>query len=456
MFYEIYGFLHKMAKKIIYGVQENTYRMISITGPSIQEGMIQGEGTCFNEMSPARKIEKCKAYPVENIVPYGQFQQFPDSFTKACGAQKYDLGTDDMHDLALWESFINSSIIPEGFRNEGLHYAGFIYEMNEWCLPSWIWTNAALVRMYCRCGDIQKAKALANRLMDKQLPCGGWIVRNDYDASGAIPVMAPNDSAYIANNALLEVFLISAERQYLEAAEKCAEWIILTARKDGLVYVGYDVRRQEWKKNNIVDIGFTAALFARLYEITQVQKYLNFLRKFVKRYIELFYMPSKKSFSTALDYTDNQLGGAFTRGQAWALEGLIPAYKVLKSEQLKSVIDSTIQTLIRKQHRNGGWPYNLQRPLMGQDCKAVSIVACSILAWHKLFPERMEYASSARKALEWCRSHTATGGRAMGGIFSYSIEGAIVHHLYTHTAFVYSCAYAIELKQILDEAKNGL
>lgn len=452
MLYEMYGTLHKAAKKIVRGTQDNTYRMVSVSESDIQNDMIMGEGAYFNEMSPARKIEKRKVYPVENIVPYGQFQQLSDSFHQGGDVQKNSMGVDDIHDLELWEMFINNSIIPKGFRNEDLHYAGFIYEMDEWCLPSWIWTNAALVKMYCCRGDIQRGKTLIDRLLDKQLPCGGWIVRNDYDANGAIPVIAPNDSAYIANNALLEMFLLSGESQYLKAAQKCAEWIIVTAREDGLVYIGYDVRRQKWKKdNNIVDIGFTAALFARLYNITREQKYLDFLQKFVERYIELFYIPKKKSFSTALDSTNHQLGGAFTRGQAWALEGLIPAYQVIKSEQLKEIINNTIETLLRKQHRNGGWPYNLQRPLMGQDCKAVSIVACSLLAWHKLFPEKMKLVSSAKRALDWCRRHTVTEGKAVGGIFSYSVEGAIVHHLYTQTAFAYTSAYAIELKRMINE-----
>lgn len=269
MLYEMYGTLHKAVKRIVRGTQGNTYRMVSVSESDIENNMIKGEGAYFNEISPARKIEKCKVYPVENIVPCGQFQRLSDSFRQERNVQKYCMGVDDIHDLTLWETFINNSIIPKGFRNEDLHYAGFICDVDEWCLPSWIWTNAALVKMYCCRGEVQKGKTLADRLLDKQLPCGGWVVRNDYDANGAVPVIAPNDSAYIANNALLEMFLLSGKVQYLAAAEKCAKWIIMTAREDGLVYIGYDVQRQEWKKdNNIVDIGFTAALFARLYCIS--------------------------------------------------------------------------------------------------------------------------------------------------------------------------------------------
>ena len=44
---------------------------------------------------------------------------------------------------------------------------------------------------------------------------------------------------------------------------------------------------------------------------------------------------------------------------------------------------------------------------------------------------------------------TCNKGVAKGGIFSYSVEGAIVQSLYTSCAFVYSSAYAIELQKKL-------
>ena len=43
---------------------------------------------------------------------------------------------------------------------------------------------------------------------------------------------------------------------------------------------------------------------------------------------------------------------------------------------------------------------------------------------------------------------------AEGGIFSYCMEGAVVHHLYTSTAFVYSSAYAIEMLRMAKNMEN--
>lgn len=352
--------------------------------------------------------------------------------------------------VGLWLKFIEHSTI----RNKdyaGLHYAGFIAENSEWCLPSWIWTNAAIVRLFCNINEVDKAISLAEILCSFQQDCGGWIVRNDYDSKGAVPMLAPNDSAYIANNAFLSLYETTKDIHYLEIAEQCADWIIETSRPDGLVYTGYNMRDQKWDKDNvIVDTGFTAGLFAKLVEITDKDRYKEFLEKFVYRYIELFYMEGENGFCTSISKHNQHQGGMFARGQAWALEGLIPSYKILKDDTIKNVIDDTVDNLLKQQLPNGGWSYNLTRKLMGEDCKAVPVIAKNMMDWYAITGDK-QIVESVKKALKWCCKHTCVAGEAIGGIFSYSVEGGIVKDLYTSCAFVYASAYAIQLNKQLEK-----
>lgn len=459
MKYELYGSLHRTAKKLLRrSISTSSYRMINIQEKEIGcDGYIKttGEelGTYINDMDPIPEVLRTQdLFPVENIVSQGAFPSFEDSFQKKRKCKESQLGAENDNATKLWMEFVENSEIPQGYRNGGLHYAGYILDCEEWCLPSWIWTNAALVRMYCRIGELDKARIIVDKIIELQQDCGGWIVRNDYDSEGAVPVLAPNDSAYTANNACLEFYLSTREQKYLDSTVKCAEWIIDTAREDGMVYVGYDIKRKHWqKKHNIVDVGFTAGLFARLYECTKEEKYLAFLKRFTDKFIKLFYIPSSNGFATSLDAEDKQLGGMFGRGQAWALEGLIPASRVLKDENVTAVVQSTINNLIKVQDKQGGWVYNISRPLMGLDCKATSIIACSLMDWYSDHKEQVSLKVASEKAYKWCVNHTLPEGRGKGGIYSYSTEGAIVHHLYTWTAFVYGSSYAIELKQILAE-----
>jgi hypothetical protein len=450
--YKTYCTVHKFAKILLMRYKFTSgFRMVDIDA-----GDFSDSGKVFILMDkktvhidPNDKFfEKEAVYPVENIVPLRTNNHLKNSFIKSRLKSQY--GVDQEKSRAYWESFIQRSRIPQGYKNEGLHYTGFIGGNRGWCLPSWIWTNAALVKCYCLNGNYNEASSIANLLSNLQLSCGGWVVRDDYTTKGAMPIVAPNDSAYIANNVFLELYKVTQDEKYLNIALKCADWIISVARPDGLVFTGYDETNGRWITNHIiVDIGFTAALFANIYEITNEIRYRTFLEKFVDRYVSLFFVIANSGFATSIDSNNRPGGGMFARGQAWALEGLIPAYKILESPELKIIIDSTVENIISNQLANGGWPYNFTKPLLGEDCKGVPIIAKALLDWGQLFPTDT-ITRSAFKALNWCREHTGIDGDEKGGIFSYNMEGAVVHSFYTATAFVYSSAYAIQLENFLE------
>ena len=455
-FYIAYCKLHKIAKKILRKEGIKTYRMVSVFPDNFSaKNGIQIDGPYLNELEidEQKLVEKNKLFPTENIVKNNTNLKLRDSYIKKENSNLV-LGVDLNQAKEKWGAFIDASVIPNEYKNGGLHNTAYISDnIGEWALPSWIWTNAALVRMYCKIGNIEKAILITDLLLKQQLECGGWIVRNDYESEGPIPTLAPNDSAYIANNAFVEMYKITNEEKYLDAAKKCANWIIKSARPDGLVWTGYNVKKQEWVKEKIiVDTGFTAGLFANLYTITNENKYKLFLDNFVDQYIKLFFIPFKNGFSTSIDKYDQQIGGMFARGQAWALEGLIPAYKVLKKEKIKKVIELTINNIIDKQLRNGGWSYNFAQPFLGEDCKGVSVIAKNLLEWENI-QQNDKIIISAQKALSWCLKHTSVQGVSKGGMFSFCMEGAVVHNFYTKTAFVYSSAYVIEMYDMLKERR---
>lgn len=450
MKYRVYGWAHKTAKRLLKRSNNlpRSVKLISIADNG--SGQVKLTNTEFvnEKVLETDVVELHDVFPVENLVSV-EATGGSISYRRKFESVDYALSLEEAKNL--WPIFIENSIIPENYRYGGTHYTGYVLECQEWCLPSWIWTNAALVRYYIKCGLVDAAKKLGDVLLANQDICGGWIVRNDFSSHGIIPVLAPNDSCYMALNCCLELYMASRDPKYLCAAEKTGQWVMKTARKDGLVYFGVDTKTGKWITNrNIVDTGFTGGLFAALFEITKKEEYLEFLKRFVKAYVKAFYNPEKKYFSTAIDGSDQQYGGAFGRGQAWALEGLIPAYRVLQDDYLKHVIESTIDTLLDKQLRNGGWSYNLAKPLMGEDSKAVSVIAKSMLEWYILNGSvDQKLVESVKKALNWCAKHTVRNNACKGGIFSYTVEGAIAHDRYSSTAFVYGSSYALECIEIL-------
>lgn len=457
MRYELYGMIHKTAKRFLKKNNDlpDTVKLVSFPEEKLygQEFVVE-KADFINETAVNNdRIQKSQVYPIENLVNSEFDSKYPVSFQKKRRTSAFATDLDTAR--KLWPNFLESSVIENGYRNAGMHYAGYIHECQAWCLPSWVWTNAAVVRYYCSTGEVEKAQKLGDLILEQQQPCGGWIVRNDYTREGVSPQLAPNDSCYIALNCCLALYECTREKKYLDSAVRNARWTEDTARPDGMVWFAFDTNKNKWiQDRNIVDTGFTAGLFAKLYEITGDEHYLTFLKRFTNAYVKAFYMPTEKCFSTAIDGNDRQYGGAFGRGQGWALEGLIPAYRVLKDENIKRVINDSVNTILRLQLENGGWSYNLLKPMMGEDCKAVPVIARCLLDWYRIGNPDGRLLDAAERSLQWCAKRTALDSEAAGGIFSYTIEGAIVHHMYTSTAFVYGSSYALEVYNGLMELRN--
>ncbi|MFH2117479.1 MAG: glycoside hydrolase family 88 protein [Bacillota bacterium] len=444
MVYRIYGKIHRTLKKILrkeirgekislFNIYEsdNTRKVEKISGLALVNG----------DLMTDNKIELSNLFYGENVSSGCVIKSQKSTYTES---SKYSKIED------AWTRLLYAAEIPNGWVNSNFLLTGYIEDTKKWCLSSWIWTSAASARYYASINDYNRCLKISDEFIRKQEIEGGWIVRHEYPAGVISKIIAPNDSAYIANNALISAYKITKNDKYLNSALKCANWIINTSRSDGLVFMSQDKATKKWNaKNNIVDIGFTAGLFAELYLITNEQKYKKYCENFLDKYISIFWDEDEKLFHTAIDNKDNVLGGYFARGQAWALEGLIPAYIVFKNEKYKTIINQLITSLLKLQKRTGAWSYNFSHPLMGEDCKGIPVIAKNIGLWHMITKEK-ELVEHIKKAYDWCVQHTHLTGEAAGGIFSYTIEGAVVHSLYTETAFVYSTAYALELSEIIN------
>ena len=358
---------------------------------------------------------------------------------------------------AAWADLARRCAVPAGWLNSGLCNVCYARSVGQWCLSSWIWTSAAVARYAAAVGDTPTLVRIADAFLERQHEAGGWIVRNDYDRGRPAPMLAPNDSCYIAANALLPAYGATRDGRYLEAACACADWVVATALPSGLVSTGLDVSTGRWHNDAIiVDTGFTAALFAGLVEATGegCAPYRDFLHTFVDAYIAAFRDPATGGFATSVDGSLRPSSGRFSRGQAWALEGLMPAQRVLGDSSLRTVIDDCVDHLLARQSADGGWPYDLSKPLMGQDCKGIPVIAKALAGWGAE-AGRGDARESARRALAWCRRHTELEGECPGGIFSFCMEGAVTHYLYSEAAFVYSSVYALEAAALLDDREGG-
>lgn len=439
--FKVLSLVHRFVKRLTGGLAHPNFDFVNVPLDKIGD---------FEDASGRNRNDVIA--PRENTVSLSVAKKWGlNSFIRS--KTRYNFGVSEDRAVEEWLGFIERSRIEEGYPHSNLSYGGYILGMDcGWCLPSWVWTNAAQVR-YLASRDVEKARPLADLLLNLQLEDGGWLVRYDYSEDGPVPILAPNDSAYIANNAMLEMYLETKEDKWLLSATRCANWIMNTARKDGMVWTGFDLDKNEWNKNVvIVDVGFTLGFFARLFEILNDKKFLNYAHQFCESYIKLFYNKERRLFATSIDAFDQQQGGFFGRGQAWALEGLIPYVRISGNDEAKNVVRELVSNLINLQQRDGAWSYNFGKGYLGNDCKGIPVIAKALFDAMD-FCHQMDISPSIERALQWCMRMTSLEGESRGGIFCFSMEGAIVHHLYTETALVYSSVYACEtLEAMRNEA----
>jgi hypothetical protein len=365
--------------------------------------------------------------------------------------------------IRIWERFIYASRIPAPWRNKGFHYSCFILDEDRWSSPSWIWTNAAIGRYYFRRGRISELCELADNFLQLQLSSGGWVVRYDLKGKEGMlsQTVAPNDSAYICANTLLPAFLASGDEKYLFNSTRCADWIMKFAHKDFLIHIGYELENKRWDTSaNIVDIGFTVDLFIKLYQINGDSRYFEFAEKFIKIYLQTFYKGGGY-FSTAIDGSGNHRGtSVFTRGHAWALEGLIPFYNLTGDPKIKEIIDDVVLFMLKLQGANGSWLHNFRPGLLqllsGDDCKGTPVLANALLRWAGCNTDLTRSIEDAvNKAIAWCVRNTATCGTGAGGIFSWNPEGAFAGKRMTAAACIYSNCYLLEIVKDAKELSGG-
>jgi len=359
---------------------------------------------------------------------------------------------------AAVDYLLRSQIKTPGGRYNGTYHCAFDLDAQAYRLTSWIWTSGIVVKALAgeRCFSQHAARidtsllAARDALLGLQIKegknHGGYEVRWDVtraEPSGILRWIAPNDAAMLGSQGLMTMHALFPDGRCLEAAQNIARWIMDSCtRPDGLVYVGCDSRTNRWNSDWLyVDCAFTTTLFRDLYNHSHDFAYAHWIRTFIEAFVRAFIRPDGlfNAFSGDMRVRKDHV---FTRGQAWALDGLLSAHEVAPDAELLKIAGGTLHRLQETQNPDGSWYYSLLSPESGKDAKAVPIIACQALRLHELHPQEW-LVELARKALDWCTAqqvpaHVPFAG---GGIGSYTSEGAITGKTSASIIFSYSVAY---------------
>ena len=128
MKYEMYGTIHKLAKYLLKrnNTLPDTVKLVDFPKSKLKEGRFPVKGVQYiNESAVVgRSVEQKSVYPVENCVNCGLDEEYPISFI--CRKEHFEYASSLSEAISLWPKFLDASVIPEGYRNEGIHYGGYI------------------------------------------------------------------------------------------------------------------------------------------------------------------------------------------------------------------------------------------------------------------------------------------------------------------------------------------
>jgi rhamnogalacturonyl hydrolase YesR len=288
-------------------------------------------------------------------------------------------------------------------------------------------------------------------LLEHQSSDGGYTVRWDYPRSTSTGIRtwrAPNDSAFIAAHGLLPLYAETGDAQYLDAATAVSNWITEEGLRDnGQLAFGED---NDWNFSRLyVDAGFTTTLFNRLQEYSGSQRWVDACRSFINWFVDCLYVSDERRFIKTWEASGDHGTDYYTRGQAWALEGLINASELLSDSKFERIAIRVAQTLCDNQRNDGGWDYLLDNEYSGEDNKGTPVIAYQ-LARLGMMTDNEEFLHAADRGIHWCEANQSRqAGKGYGGIRAWNREGNIVGERYATTAFSYATAYYLLAKEIL-------
>jgi len=459
----------KNNKVILYINRNNEDVYIKIKNKSIKKFSVycNGEEVNVRFVKPGIfKIDNKILLKDENIF------KFADSLKNIKILNKYNIANEKAQKRnysieELFEYLMNTVCNDRRSPFYGLMRPAYDFKENCFRILSWVWCSSIPVYSLCLKYSSTKEKKYLNYVKqigesllryyyDNNIYDGGCIIRWDIDNNsprGMKKLIAPNDLSMIASHAFIPLYKITKEDKYLIATEKIANWILKKGTdKKGIVYCDYNLYKKKWTKDWLyVDSGFTLSLYSSLFSITKKKEWLVYGNKFITEYNKRFFNYKTGLFYKTWYLNKNNDDLLFTRGQAWALEGLISYFEI--SGKYEKKIRIVIGKLLEYQNKDGSWNQILDRPIFGKCNKGTPIICYELLRYYKL-NKNPGILQAIIKGMTWCEKNMRFTIKGYGGISSFNEEGSISGKRCADIAFTYSLAYYLMVDTLVNNEGN--
>ena len=198
---------------------------------------------------------------------------------------------------------------------------------------------------------------------------------------------------------------------------------------------------------------------AALYEVTKDERTREISELYMSRLLPKFQRPDglwERSYN--FDTKTASPTRHHTRGQGWAMEGLVSSAKMRPEGKYKELAERMAEQMMKWQHESGYWTYLFSKPVSKVGISEKGTALWSLL-FYRLYAitENPAHLKTARKALEWCMDNQYAGNDpdAYGSLVGITPQSGVTYRNWfplscTYTSGFFGLAALEELKIMQD------
>lgn len=345
------------------------------------------------------------------------------------------------------------------------------YEVKTYRRPHWIWASGPSIKLLLDAANnipefpksISKehlkevAIQIGNtskkfQVKDPNSPINGIVTSRWKEIGGKLNQHAGFEEFYSIADALflvgwgwMPIYRETGESTYLEDSKLMVESAQKLLDAYEIIPMDYIVSEKKWKDYTISEAGFGPEGICEVYIESKDETVKAIGELYMSRLLNRFQQEDglwARKFNFNPEKTIPSL--KHTRGQGWAMEGLISSYTMTKDVKYLKLSERMAAMLIKYQNKAGYWSYNFDKP-----ASEVGISEKGTALWSLLFYRLYEinknpiYLETARKALTWCldNQYMDSDIEGHGGLVGITSQSGVTYRSWYPLACSYTSAF---------------
>ena len=253
------------------------------------------------------------------------------------------------------------------------------------------------------------------------------------------------DALFLVGWGWMPLYRETGDNQILEDSKLMIERAQKLLDTYEVVPMDYIVSEKKWKDYTISEAGFGPEGICEVYLETKDEVIKATGELYINRLLNKF-QQEDGLWARKYNFNPEKIIPSIkhTRGQGWAMEGLISSYTMTKDVKYLKLAERMAEVLMKYQNEGGFWTYNFDKPVSDVGISEKGTALWSLL-FYRLYEinNKQEYLETARKALLWCmdNQYMDTDMEGHGGLIGKTSQSGVTYRNWFPLACSYTSAF---------------